>query len=80
MPERLTFFNKDEITVGRFVRPGIENARGGAQLFERLGARWTGFDVNFEAFTLVGANVFVVKIVDELFLIDVTVHNAPCLR
>ena len=80
LPEGLAFLYKDEIHVGFFVAPCIEDARGAAQFFKDLAARRAGFDVSFEAFTLVWTDVFVVEVGDELFAGDVTVHNAPCPR
>lgn len=80
LPEGLALLYEDEVQVGLFVVPGIEDAGCAAQFFKGLVAGWAGFDVNFEAFALVWMDVFVVEVGDELFAGDVTVHNAPCPR
>ena len=80
LPERLAFLYEDEIQVGFFVAPGVEDAGCAAQFFKDLAAGRAGINVNFEAFTLVWMDVFVVEVGDYLFAGDVTVHNAPCPR
>ena len=80
LPEGLAFLYEDEVQVGFFIAPGIEDAGCAAQFFKGLAAGRAGFDVGFEAFTLVWTDVFVVEVGDELFAGDVTVHNAPCPR